>query len=207
MWPQSPVGDPSAGAGAAGAGDFNGDGFADVVIGDPEDDQVAIYLGSIQASGSVAALHKSLALQQLRGGGSTVASQPFGLSYDLDEFQVRMRGTHPDGRGRVRLELEACPPGFDFGAPGCTRSTAPVWTDSGVGTSGVTLTHELTGLPVGTLFRWRARVQYAPLTVTAPGISAQPSPRHGRWFPESCGCETFDWSLTLSEARKTTRPP
>jgi hypothetical protein len=37
------------------------------------------------------------------------------------------------------------------------------------------------GLKDGTLYRWRARVLYAPFTVTEAEITAPPNPAHGPW--------------------------
>jgi hypothetical protein len=45
----------------------------------------------------------------------------------------------------------------------------------------VTLTQTLAGLAEGTLYRWRARVLYAPYSVTQSGITAPPNPAHGPW--------------------------
>jgi hypothetical protein len=45
----------------------------------------------------------------------------------------------------------------------------------------VELTESVTGLTLGTLYRWRARVLYAPFSVTENGITAPPNPAHGPW--------------------------
>ena len=36
-------------------------------------------------------------------------------SIELDSFAVRVQATHPEGRGRVKLEIEACAAGLAFG--------------------------------------------------------------------------------------------
>jgi len=46
---------------------------------------------------------------------------------------------------------------------------------------GVTLRLAVDGLGTGVLYHWRARVLYAPLKVTAAGITAPPHPAHGPW--------------------------
>ena len=46
---------------------------------------------------------------------------------------------------------------------------------------GFLLTETLKGLTEGDLYRWRARVQYAPFHVNQPGITPPPNPRAGPW--------------------------
>ena len=42
-------------------------------------------------------------------------------------------------------------------------------------------TNALRGLTYGELYRWRARVLYAPYSVTETGITSPPNPAHGPW--------------------------
>jgi hypothetical protein len=117
----------------------------------------------------------------MRGDGSGVPVQPWGLSHAGGGFEVQMRATDPMGRGRVKLQVEACPPGTPYGDAACLVDTAAAWTDVTTATSGVTLTETVTGLNPDTLYRWRARVLYAPLHVTESGITPPPNPAHGPW--------------------------
>jgi hypothetical protein len=166
----------------ASAGDVNGDGYADVIVGDwnlsnPEIEEGAafVFLGGGDGDG------RPVLARQLRGGGSTRPVQPWGASYHDDEFQVRLTATHPEGRGRVKLEVEACPAGVDFFAAGCVRRISSSWTDVTATSTGVTLTETVSGLAADVLYRWRARVLHAPFGVTQPGITAPPNPAHGPW--------------------------
>jgi hypothetical protein len=169
------------GISVASAGDVNGDGYADVIIGarmydNPESNEgrAFVYYGNAGTGRRVVA-------QQLRGGGSTTPVQPWGLSYDADEFQVRAQHSSPFGRERVRTEIEGCPSGVRFGNAACIGGTSATWTDSTASAAGVSVTQTLSGLTLGTLYHWRERTLRAPYTVTHAGITAPPHPAHGPW--------------------------
>ena len=172
----------SLGWSAASAGDVNGDGFGDVIVGTPyydsgqTDEGVAfVFYGGGNRTG------RPVLARQLRGGGGTLPVQPWGGSYDSDDFQVRARATHPQGRGRVKLQVQACRDGFPFGHASCANVVSPSWTDVTATSGGVTLTQTASGLADGTLYHWRARVLHAPFGVTQAGITAPPNPAHGPW--------------------------
>jgi len=167
------------GASVAGAGDVNGDGFADVIVGadfyenGPTDEGAAfVYFGTAQG--------RLVLVNQYRGDG-TSAVQPWGLSQQADGFSVAMEATSPRGRERVRLQVEACPNGAAFGSLLCDTRTATTWTDLGINPLGATLTLPLTGLTIDRVYHWRARVQYAASSITAPGVTAPPNPTAGPW--------------------------
>ncbi len=170
------------GASVASAGDIDGDGFVDLVIGAPNYSMGAGLKGAafvFTANGGRTG--QAVLAQQRAGDGIAVTVQPWGDSRSLDEFEVRMKATHPAGRGRTRLEVEACGPGLAFGSPGCTVATGSNWTDIGVGSTKPTLSVLTSGLTSGTLYRWRARVQRVPFTAVLTGISTPPKPTHGPW--------------------------
>ena len=56
-----------------------------------------------------------------------------------------------------------------------------------------------TGLAEGGLYHWRARVQYAPLTVTAADITAPPNPATGPWRRLQANADVADIRTGLSE--------
>jgi hypothetical protein len=165
----------------AGAGDVNGDGFADALVGSYVYDQgesdegaaFVFYGGGNQTGRPVLA-------RQLRGGSATPV-QPWGSGEHGDAFQVSLRATHPAGRGRVKLEVEACPAGVDFFGGGCVRRISTSWTDVTATSGGVTLTETVSGLAGAELYHWRARVLHAPFGVTQSGIAAAAYPPHGPW--------------------------
>ncbi len=169
----------SMGFSVAGAGDLNGDGFADLIVG-------ADRLSNGQAEEGAAFVYHGTAngrlvlAEQYRGQAST-AVQPWGLSQRADGFVVALNATSAGGRERTRLQVEACPNGSAFGSPLCDTRTASTWTEIGANPQGVTVVLPITGLNPNRLFHWRARVQYAALNVTAPGITAPPKPNAGPW--------------------------
>jgi cysteine-rich repeat protein len=182
----------------AGAGDVNGDGYADVIVGAPwynagqEDEGAAlVFLGNGEG--------RPVLAQQLRGGASSQPVQPWGLSYDANAFQVSVHATHPEGRGRVKLEVEYCEAGLAFGDPGCGSKLGASWADVTATSEGVILTETIDGLASGSLYRWRARVLHAPYSVTEPGIIAPPNPAHGPWRRLSAQAVEADVRVLLAE--------
>jgi len=164
------------GEAVATAGDVNGDGFADVAVGSPyggssEEGVVQVYHGG--GGGG-----RTVRLRQTRGSASSALVQPWGMATGL---YVRLNGTDPMGRGRVKLQVEACPPGAPFGDASCVLQTSLGWEDTTSDAHGVPLEETVSGLFPETLYRWRARLLYAPYSVTEPGITPPPNPAHGPW--------------------------
>ncbi|MBK6426742.1 MAG: FG-GAP repeat protein [Blastocatellia bacterium] len=162
----------------SGAGDVNGDGYADVIIGAQGYDSGQIDEGAaLVLYGNGDGLGRSVLARQLRGNGDVTSVEPWGSSADTNDFQVRMTATHPEGRGRVKLQVEACPSGENWGGANSVTVTSTTWTDVTATTTGVTLTETVTGLSPFTLYRWRARTLFSPFA-TATEAAA---PAHGPW--------------------------
>jgi len=167
--------DTFLGRSVAGAGDVNGDGYADVIAGAdfyglPVTDAGAafVFLGNGDGDG------RPVLARQLRTTND-LPLQPWTRAESAARF--RIAATHPEGRGRVKLQLEHCPPGRPFGTPlHCATITQASWTGILFGSVPVTLTSDVAGLPSNVVRRWRARVLYAPSTVAAPLV-----PAHGPW--------------------------
>ncbi len=168
------------GCSVASAGDINGDGFADVIVGAYMYDKGYTDAGAAMVFLGGAHLGRSVLARQLDGAIDPTPVQPWGLSLADGGFLVRMNNTSPRGRERVKLELEACPSGLRFGLPGCLRWTSADWTDSTATSNGVELEVAATDLPPG-LYHWRARTLYAPYTVDQPGINPPQNPIGGPW--------------------------
>jgi hypothetical protein len=162
------------------AGDVNGDGYAEVLVG------ASAYDNALANQGRAFVYYgnpggRPTRARQLRGDGSGLPVQPWGAAWDQSGFQARLTNTSSVGRQRVKLQVQACPNAKAFGDPACTTTTSPAWTDVTATSAGVTLTQAISGLTSGKLYRWRARMLYAPYSVTQPGITAPPNPAHGPW--------------------------
>ena len=178
----------------AGAGDVNGDGYADVIVGAPlyengQTDEGAAFVFLGNSSG------RPVLARQRRGNGSGIAVQPWGLAQSTTGFAAELRANHPSGTGRVKAELEACPdgpPAVPFGHVSCTSALTPSWLAVNGTTPEVLLSHTFAGLTNNTLYRWRARVLHAPATGAIPVNSA-----HGPW--RRLGAQSVEADIRLPE--------
>lgn len=169
------------GCSAAGAGDVNGDGFSDVVIGVSLSDAGATNGGSVELYLGNSGAGRPVLTKQLRGDGDSTPVQPWGLTHSGDAFEVSMTATSPRGRELVKMHVEACPSGEVWGDVDCRHVVSADWTPLPIGENGVVITEAVTGLTEDVLYHWRAHVLYMPLHADEPGITEPPVPRHGPW--------------------------
>jgi PKD repeat protein len=152
------------------AGDANGDGYADVVAGawSYDDATNGHWTGKVYVyPGNDGGGRASLA-RQVRGDGSGEPVQPWGPAYTADSFGVTLHAVDPLGRGRARLQVEACPPGVPFGDAACLSRTSEPWIEVSSGGE-VDLSLIVHGPPEGQLYRWRGRALYdSPLYPHGP---------------------------------------
>ena len=136
------------------AGDVNGDGYADVIVGSPfyDNGRVLVYYGND-------GLGLSMRPQQRRSDDSTPIG-PLGMSDDPDGFRLALLGRAPYGRSGVKLELEVKPLGTEF--DGIVSSVSDAWADTG--TTGVELNELVSDLTAGMRYHWRVRLRYDPAT-------------------------------------------
>jgi hypothetical protein len=147
------------GASVGAAGDVNGDGYADIIVGAPNYDSSSELRDEGQAYVYYGNSGRGVSLQPRQ---QQVDGQPLahlGLSGDWTQFRVSLRARTPFGRGRIQLEVEAKPLGVPFDGSetftwGGSQNTVP-------GADRYLVPHSL---HAGTPVHWRARWRYAPST-------------------------------------------
>ncbi len=155
------------------AGDVNGDGYSDVIVGDYGDDS-----------------HRGRALVYGGNGGEGLSLVPRQRSYSSDapilllgesdtsnSFRLAVTGRTPFGRGKVKLQWEVKSLGTPFSGSGTQTGTA--WSDTGV--SGVSLSETVSGLSQDSCYHWRARLVYHPATTPFQQFSRWISPFGNGW--------------------------
>ncbi len=149
----------------ASAGDVNGDGFGDIVIGAPGYDgdlwnegKAFVYLGN-DGDG------RPRIPRQARSDESAPIWL-LGRSDSPSSFRAMLQGRTPAGRGRVRLEWEVKPAAEPLDGTGLVIGPSH---DTGPGAAGVPLSALATGLAPGSLYHWRLRtVTDSPLFPRSP---------------------------------------
>ena len=138
------------------AGDVNGDGFSDVVVGasrydNGENDEGRAYLHLGNEPGGIAA-----APQQLNSSNTPV--QVLGSPGTSTSYKIQLKARSNLGRSKVRLVWENKALGTALNNTSLGRGSS--FTDSTTG--GTTLTETVSGLSVDTSYHWRVRVETFP---------------------------------------------
>ncbi|MFC1572242.1 FG-GAP-like repeat-containing protein [Candidatus Eisenbacteria bacterium] len=186
------------GAALSTAGDVNGDGFDEILVGAPgfdgglgDEGAVFLYLGNDQ-TGSNAAL--ALAPRQVGVGGDPI--DLLGRSDAEDRVRLMLRGRTPAGRAQVRLEWGI----EELGVPYGPITELGPWQNTGVPVVGegsaTTLDELATGLMADTLYRWRVRVACSsPYFPHSPWMSLSPTTPTRAQFRTGSGLENVtDWN-------------
>ncbi len=154
------------------AGDVNGDGFSDVIIGAPdhtnsqfEEGAAFVYYGSGGAS-----LDRNA--RQVRSDDTALISL-LGRSDSPSAFRLKTLGRTAAGRGDVRLQAEIKPIGIAFNGTGFVTGLESNTGVPSVGGSAVLLNEMIGGLNANTLYHWRLRT-----------VSDSPFFPHSPWFSQ-----------------------
>lgn len=156
------------GISVASAGDVNGDGFSDLVVGAGGYSEQISYEGGAFVYLGNASAGRAITPHLRRGDGATPIAH-LGQSDSEVQAHLATRGLSPFGRGKVRLEWEVRPLGVPLTGVPTGQST---WVDSG--TTGTILDELVEGLSSGAPYTWQTRLRYdAVSTPFLPG---------GRWM-------------------------
>jgi hypothetical protein len=162
------------GSSVSSAGDINGDGYSDVIIGaygygnnETDEGRVFVYYGNRKTG-----LRSTV--QQYEPGTSDVISSG-GITGSNGNVKLNLFGRSPYGRSEGKIVYEYKENSQPFSGSIITNSTSSsgsgILTDLGL--TGIDLSKEISGLNSGKEYKWRARVQY--------DISKNPFQKYGPW--------------------------
>jgi len=185
------------GISAGTAGDVNGDGYADLVIGAKDDDSVLENEGKVVCYYGNGRSGAALALRQLNSAGQVLAS----LGHtDEDTFRLAFVHTSPFGRGKIMAEIEVKPLGINFDGHG-TYIPGGLW-----------MNHTLPGatsmiagdLHFDQAYHWRMRTLYHPGTTPWMPASRWVTVPWNGWNEEDLGTSGSNLFLPLVTRDVTT---
>jgi hypothetical protein len=162
----------------ASAGDVDGDGAADILVGAHSHDAA----GGPDARRGRAYMYQGNSEGQIAGGVSRIPRQErsgvsipialWGISDSENEFRVTALGRTAAGRGNVRLQWQAKPLGTPFDATGIDESAPQDTGSPGSIGSAASFDESMAGLAEGTFYHWRLRaVSDDPFFPSTPWIS------------------------------------
>jgi len=163
--------DSRFGFSVASAGDVNGDGYSDVIVGaflydngQMDEGRAFVYYGG----GGDA---QDRAVRQARSDG-TAPIALLGKSDSENAVLLRERGITAAGRGKIRLQWEMKPVGTPFDGSGLGASTVQDTGTPGASGSATDFSETASGLLEGTFYHWRARISSDdPLFPRSPWMS------------------------------------
>jgi hypothetical protein len=150
------------------AGDVNGDGCSDMIVGAPQyNDGESLEGGAFVYHGSKGGGLALIPTQSTTDGSRHVQ---LGNATGTSGVQLNILGRTPGGRGKVKLQWEVKELGELF--DGTSISESDSWYDTD--TNGIEISEDVTGLSEATAYHWRVRLKYDPVTYN-DGI-------HSRWL-------------------------
>jgi Na+-transporting NADH:ubiquinone oxidoreductase subunit NqrB len=162
----------------ASAGDIDGDGFADILVGAQGHDAGAgtdanrgrAYLYQGNCEGQIAGGVTRLPRQQRSDAFNPISL--LGSSDSESEFRVTALGRTAAGRDKVRLQWQVRPLGTPFGTTGIDSSAPQDTGTPGASGSASSFDEFVGGLAEGTFYHWRLRTVSAnPFFPTSPWMS------------------------------------
>jgi hypothetical protein len=160
---------------SAGAGDVNGDGYSDIIVGSSLFDNVQVNEGKVFVYYGNRKTGLRSTVQQYQYNTLNIVYAG-GVTGTDNSVRVSLFARSPFGNSKGRIVNEIRKNGNSFSGNPVSKSTSfsgsGVYTD--LGTNGVHLNQNVTGItPVDNEFRWRARVQYQ--------LAKNPYQRYGPW--------------------------
>ena len=157
------------GISVAAAGDVNGDGYGDVIVGSSLYDNGQTNEGRAFVYYGNGGPGLPRIPNQFKLNGAPLAL--LGKSDSSTSFHLHALGITSAGRGKVRLEWEVKPLGTAFNGTGIGQGSLVDTGFPGASGSVAALDEAVTGLTSGTVYKWRLRI-----------ASGNPYFQHSAWF-------------------------
>jgi len=174
------------GASVSSAGDVNGDGYSDVIVGayqysngEFQEGRAFLYYGN-----SVTGLRSTV--QQYEPGTNNIVSSG-GLTGTDGQVRLNIFGRSPFGRASGKIVYELKENGVPFSGMIISNSTASsgAGTNTDLGIAGSQLNNDVAGLQSDKEYKWRARVQYS--LVNNPYQKFSPWKYYNNYIPTPLG--------------------